>query len=216
MLSPLRVLLQVFEVDKALLQQHALPLLATYKYSEPYMLRALRMDEHLPFPGATSDSEMLLSEPAVSFRLRVVSNRAVSGIRVPAKAQHEARTSQHALLVCVVDGRRRTVVCRSRPAWQPCGERSLPSMTLAERACGTPHLSSATSADVVISVLSSLCFICSPTMRRGAARHEATAAAAAPLGAQAGRHPEAGAHGRPLAPGDASTQACLVLLSHMS
>ena len=38
-------------MDKALLQQHALPLLATYKYSEPYMLRALRMDEHLPFPG---------------------------------------------------------------------------------------------------------------------------------------------------------------------
>jgi len=50
------VLLQVFEVDKSLLQQHALPLLATYKYSEPYMLRALRMDEHLPFPGATSDN----------------------------------------------------------------------------------------------------------------------------------------------------------------
>lgn len=46
----------MFEVDKALLQQHALPLLATYKYSEPYMLRALRMDEHLPFPGAASDT----------------------------------------------------------------------------------------------------------------------------------------------------------------
>ena len=41
-------------MDKALLQQHALPLLATYKYSEPYMLRALRMDEHLPFPGGVS------------------------------------------------------------------------------------------------------------------------------------------------------------------
>ena len=50
----LTLLPQVFEVDKALLQQHALPLLATYKYSEPYMLRALRMDEHLPFPGDVS------------------------------------------------------------------------------------------------------------------------------------------------------------------
>ena len=44
-------------MDKALLQQHALPLLATYKYSEPYMLRALRMDEHLPFPGAASRAQ---------------------------------------------------------------------------------------------------------------------------------------------------------------
>ena len=49
--KPVAGFAQVFEVDKALLQQHALPLLATYKYSEPYMLRALRMDEHLPFPG---------------------------------------------------------------------------------------------------------------------------------------------------------------------
>ena len=53
---PLAAFSQVFEVDKALLQQHALPLLATYKYSEPYMLRALRMDEHLPFPGRFSGS----------------------------------------------------------------------------------------------------------------------------------------------------------------
>ncbi len=50
---------------------------------------------------------------------------------------------------------------------------------------------------------------CRAALRRSAARHEAAAAAAAPPGAQAGRHPEAGAHGRPLAPGDASiSSAC--------
>ena len=61
-------LLQVFEVDKALLQQHALPLLATYKYSEPYMLRALRMDEHLPFPGAASYARDATQHPVLAIQ----------------------------------------------------------------------------------------------------------------------------------------------------
>lgn len=40
----------MWEVDKPVLQQHALPSLAVYTYEASYLVNALQMDSHLPNP----------------------------------------------------------------------------------------------------------------------------------------------------------------------
>ena len=58
--------MQVWEVDKKLLQQHALPTVEAYGYTTETLLRALDMDEFLPGPvGAPA---ILLGGPRVSRR----------------------------------------------------------------------------------------------------------------------------------------------------
>lgn len=58
--------LQVWEVDRKLLQQHALPTVEAYGYTTETLLRALDMDEFLPGPvGAPAK---LLGGPRVSRR----------------------------------------------------------------------------------------------------------------------------------------------------
>lgn len=57
---------QVWEVDRKLLQQHALPTVEAYGYTTETLLRALDMDEFLPGPvGAPAK---LLGGPRVSRR----------------------------------------------------------------------------------------------------------------------------------------------------
>ncbi len=57
---------QVWEVDKKMLQQHALPTVEAYGYTTETLLRALDMDEFLPGPvGAPAK---LLGGPRVSRR----------------------------------------------------------------------------------------------------------------------------------------------------
>ena len=60
------LLVKVWEVDKKLLQQHALPTVEAYGYTTETLLRALDMDEFLPGPvGAPAK---LLGGPRVSRR----------------------------------------------------------------------------------------------------------------------------------------------------
>ena len=57
---------QVWEVDKKLLQQHALPTVEAYGYNTETLLRALDMDEFLP--GPLGPPAKLLGGPRVSRR----------------------------------------------------------------------------------------------------------------------------------------------------
>ena len=58
--------MQVWEVDRKMLQQHALPTVEAYGYTTETLLRALDMDEFLPGPvGAPAK---LLGGPRVSRR----------------------------------------------------------------------------------------------------------------------------------------------------
>ena len=57
---------QVWEVDKKLLQQHALPTVEAYGYTTETLLRALDMDDFLP--GPLGPPAKLLGGPRVSRR----------------------------------------------------------------------------------------------------------------------------------------------------
>ena len=59
--APQTVFMQVFEMDKKLLQVHAMPYIAAYTWEKGTLMRALDMDEFLPpRTGGVPEEELRL------------------------------------------------------------------------------------------------------------------------------------------------------------
>ena len=65
-MQPCRVQRQVWEFDKNLLQQDALPPVGQYKYEVATIMRAMAMDEFLPAVIAAGDDELIEETAAAS------------------------------------------------------------------------------------------------------------------------------------------------------
>ena len=60
----------MWELDRKLLQQHALPLVEGYTWETGTLLRALDMDEFLPAQAAATGAEAKLGGPRVARRIQ--------------------------------------------------------------------------------------------------------------------------------------------------
>lgn len=72
--------MQVWELDRKLLQTHALPLVEGYTWETGTLLRALDMGEFLPSPSTTAEKQ--LGGPRVARRIQR-SGRCVNSNRLP-------------------------------------------------------------------------------------------------------------------------------------
>ena len=92
-MHPCRVQRQVWEFDKNLLQQDALPPVGQYKYEVATIMRAMAMDEFLPAVIAAGDEELLVEETGAASPPPGKKQKTVAGTSMAGTAKTETQPS---------------------------------------------------------------------------------------------------------------------------